>query len=80
MTPLHYAASCEHEEMVQLLVRCLAGPYRYVCRGLTWHFLAQVRHGALVDIEDLDGDTPLMTASNPALQLIMADGSTSGRM
>jgi hypothetical protein len=34
-------------------------------------------HGALVDIEDLDGDTPIMTASSQALQSIMEDGPTS---
>ena len=80
MTPLHYAASCEHEGMVELLVRSFTRYWCHVCQGLTGDVLAQVRSGAFVDIEDFDGDTPFTTASSPALQAIMADGPTSSTL
>ncbi|RLN32732.1 hypothetical protein BBJ28_00001976 [Nothophytophthora sp. Chile5] len=79
MTPLHYAASCEHEEMARLLVSNVthwpAGGELMLslCAPLS----SQVEHGALVDVEDHDGDTPLTTASSQELQSILADGPTS---
>ncbi|RLN47307.1 hypothetical protein BBJ28_00002304 [Nothophytophthora sp. Chile5] len=79
MTPLHYAASCEHEEMARLLVSNVTywpagGELMFsLCAPLS----SQVEHGALVDVEDHDGDTPLSTASSQELQSILANGPAS---
>ncbi|KUF89948.1 hypothetical protein AM588_10002478 [Phytophthora nicotianae] len=91
-TMMHWAVDRDQMTIVEELLRRKASPNVQDAEGMTpLHYAAsceheemaqllyistQVKHGALVDIEDLDGDTPLMTAASQALQSIMADGTT----
>lgn len=79
MTALHYAASCDHEEMAQLLVRfMIMKSNNFAVVVLADKVLCgtnmQVDHGALTGIEDGDGDTPASVASSERMQTILASG------
>lgn len=72
MTPLHYAASCEHEGMATVLVRSSHICQTYELRRTNRYLSAQqVAHGARTDIEDSDGETPLSCAASDAITAIL---------
>lgn len=82
MTALHYATSCEDEELAQLLVCAGPGVLLHVTHSVCYKRLTvwvddQVNHGASVDIQDNDGESPLSYASTDELSAILIAASRS---